>query len=369
MNEHLTGPHQSIQFPLTDSLMAAILQSGFGGTDALSNFLFCGKARFTGFIGGIHEGTQKEPDCCVCKQPKSICYSDSEGTADLFPRLVVEVGGETWDEMRLDASVWLDGTDGAVRVVILVKVEESDGDRVDDPLVLREDGEFVEDPPVRFYRPLPAEENELSSRGRYAAAAALGPKIYKNYAVTGSMKVTTEVWRPASQEEKARGDCTPKCSFKGTLADANPNVNAEEEGVKDYINLRKSDFDLVPEGEEDGELRLEVGRHRLLDHLWNGTMQLMNYRVAQAVMDAKGIEGTARLERVIVEPEGVQENLEEIGTSNRKIADGKSTCNCRKSECTNRQCGCKRRGTACTTACHPGLRRCGNESAVPVLAV
>lgn len=108
---------------------------------------------------------------------------------DGFPTIAVEVGfSESYTGLFRDMSLWLHGTAGRVRVVIVVNLIETPPVNLQ-PLVLANDDLFEQDvgPPrmIRFHR-----------GGRY------GPLLHHGHVLVGAITGVLELWRldPVTQE-------------------------------------------------------------------------------------------------------------------------------------------------------------------------
>ncbi|TFK62956.1 hypothetical protein BDN72DRAFT_345654 [Pluteus cervinus] len=187
MNNYPPFPSGAIRTPLERALTSAI--SNHGGN--INNFSFLGSSLVTGFTG-IHATGKKEGDLCIYKKTKAHSCEGVHAENNTFPILVLEIGfSENFDELRTDAAQWLDGSNRSVKAVILVKIHEST-DRVH-PLVLRADGEFVKTPTIHYYRPRLSENDQSELH-------PLSSVTYKDYRITGELRVDVEVWRPPSSE-------------------------------------------------------------------------------------------------------------------------------------------------------------------------
>lgn len=122
------------------------------------------------------------------RQPAPI---DTAIPNDGFPTIAVEVGfSENNTSLLRDMRLWLEGTAGRVRVVILVNLIESPPVNLR-PFVL--DGTLEDDVPAAFG--VQQSDATRLRRFRREPGARYGPIMYRGHVLVGAITGTLELWR------------------------------------------------------------------------------------------------------------------------------------------------------------------------------
>lgn len=153
--------------------------SSFSRTHALSDDergLFAIKAGTdVNAFGGSHHGSCKRADLSIV--PQQPIDDDIEGDEPLngdFPSIAVEVGfSEDYDGLLADMELWLRGSAGRVRVVVLVNLEETPPYR-GTPITSTE-------------KQVPGQLDGADGAPRWVNQGTYGPILYEGHVLVGEL--------------------------------------------------------------------------------------------------------------------------------------------------------------------------------------
>lgn len=228
-------------------------------------------------FGGSHQGSCKRADLSIVPQ-QPIDDDDLDADEDAceplngdFPSVAVEVGfPEDDDGLLADMELWLRGSAGRVRVVVLVNLTETP--------------DYNGAPFSRTQEPAPAPSDGADPVPRWVSQGNYGPILYDGHVLVGELSGFMELW---SFDEATSA---PRMSCHRTVIPA-PDASAVNE---DYFVLTLADLfggaERVPDRLDPMmEVRFEFAVYRAL--LARAMREHGRQRLARAEVKRRRLEG------------------------------------------------------------------------------
>lgn len=228
--------------------------------------------RQSGFTG-TWDGTAKEPDFALYASGTGHSVTDILKQKKDFPYIVTEIGfSETISQLRNDVAKWLLGSDGEVRTVVAIVVDE--GVHLPSFPVRIEDGNFI-------YKGKPSDKYKVPANFGIDTYLFKGME-HLGYRIVGELTIKCECWRlPTSKEVKKRMKSNhPIKYFEETLFERGKTPIEKIEVTRYALGFAK-------EGDSSEAETVVVDLAGLARHLHDGMMRLSISRMREWSKDGR----------------------------------------------------------------------------------